>query len=188
MQLRHIIGLTLLISAVPLQMYLMKYNQEFRDLVSEIVKTLPVSMQELTIDLTEYVVVMRNYLKNIYYEYFDIINLTEDTQSTKDQETTNHKINDFRPPHLEYRIGDVVLTRNMILGVIVGWAIDKDDLTKEPEYFLLTHQDLMTESQNHMIRIENIEINNDKISKYFESYDGFRYIPNETMKKLYPKD
>lgn len=54
MQLRHVIGLTLLIGAVPLQMYLMRYNQNFRDLVSEVVKRLPVAMQELTVDLAGY--------------------------------------------------------------------------------------------------------------------------------------
>lgn len=36
----------------------------------------------------------------------------------------NELIRNFRPPHLEYRIGDVILTRNMVVGAIIGWSID----------------------------------------------------------------
>lgn len=56
MQVRHVVGLTLLLAAVPLQMYLMKYNQDFRDLVSGIVKNLPNDLLQLSTDyVTGYV-------------------------------------------------------------------------------------------------------------------------------------
>lgn len=57
MQVRHVVGLVLLMAAaVPLQMYLIKYNQDFRDLVSEINKNLPNDLLQLSTGyVTEYV-------------------------------------------------------------------------------------------------------------------------------------
>jgi len=40
------------------------------------------------------------------------------------EEVPEHLIRNFRPPHLEFRIGTVVLIQTMITGVIVGWEID----------------------------------------------------------------
>jgi len=44
--------------------------------------------------------------------------------SPEDQEVPENLIRNFRPPHLEFRIGNVVLTNNIKLGIIVGWDID----------------------------------------------------------------
>lgn len=44
--------------------------------------------------------------------------------SPEDQEVPESLIRNFRPPHLEFRIGNVVLTHSMTAGVIVGWNID----------------------------------------------------------------
>lgn len=53
MQVRHVVGLTLLLAvAVPLQIYLLKYNQDFRNVVSGIVKNLQDDLLQL---VTEYV-------------------------------------------------------------------------------------------------------------------------------------
>lgn len=51
MQIRHVVGLMLLLAAVPLQMYLTKYSKDFRDLVSTIVSNLP----QVSINVTGYV-------------------------------------------------------------------------------------------------------------------------------------
>lgn len=44
--------------------------------------------------------------------------------SPEDQEVPEHLIRNFRPPHLKFRIGNVVLTNKMTAGIIVGWNID----------------------------------------------------------------
>lgn len=56
MQFRHFVGLAALIAAVPLQMYLMKYNENFKALVAEIVEKLPEYVRNSSVvDVTEYV-------------------------------------------------------------------------------------------------------------------------------------
>lgn len=62
MQVTHVVGLVLLIASVPLQMYLMKHNERFKELVSEIVQMLPKTMQGVTIDLTDYVKTTSEYV------------------------------------------------------------------------------------------------------------------------------
>lgn len=65
------------------------------------------------------------YLQNIY-DYFGLSTLsTESDDPFEGNNVPEHLIQNFRPPHLEFRVGDVVLTRNMIIGAIVGWNIDK---------------------------------------------------------------
>lgn len=62
MQVSHVVGLVLLIASVPLQMYLMKHNENFKQLVAEIVQMLPKQMQGVTIDLTDYVKTTSKYV------------------------------------------------------------------------------------------------------------------------------
>jgi len=45
--------------------------------------------------------------------------------SPGDQEVPEHLIRHFRPPHLQFKIGNVVLTNSIRAGIIVGWNIDK---------------------------------------------------------------
>ncbi|KAE9528137.1 hypothetical protein AGLY_012559 [Aphis glycines] len=113
MQVRHVIGLILFLAAVPLQMYLIKYNQNFKDLTLEIVKNLPDGLLQLSNFVAEYVWVAKNYLHSTY-EYLGLSESLED-DSIEDQEIPENLIRNFRPPHVEFRIGN--------------------DLTKEPEYF-----------------------------------------------------
>lgn len=48
MQVRHVVGLTLLVAAaVPLQLYFLKYNQDFRNVVSGIAKNLQADLLQL---------------------------------------------------------------------------------------------------------------------------------------------
>lgn len=47
---------------------------------------------------------------------------------------SDNLIQDFRPPHLEYRIGDIVFTRSLAIGVIVGWRIDLTVSVHRPCY------------------------------------------------------
>ncbi|CAI6343498.1 unnamed protein product [Macrosiphum euphorbiae] len=190
MQVRHVVGLTvLLVAAVPLQMYLMRYNRDFRDLVSEIAKNLPNDLLQLSTDyVTGYVGTANNYLQSTY-DYLGLSKPFEDG-SPGDQEVPENLIMNFRPPHLEFRIGNVVLTHTMTAGVIVGWNIDITDLTKEPEYLILSevHEELIKLDQDKIVVIlQNIKINHKNIDQYFKSFDGMGYIPKESLQKLYPK-
>lgn len=63
MQARYVIGIVILIATVPLQFYLMKYNQDFKNLVVEITKKLPDPLQGLSVDLTDYVNTASKYLR-----------------------------------------------------------------------------------------------------------------------------
>ncbi|CAH1724528.1 uncharacterized protein LOC114120710 [Aphis gossypii] len=189
MQVRHVIGLMLFLAAVPLQMYLMKYNQNFKDLTLEIVKNLQDGLLQLSNFVAGYVWVAKNYLHSTY-EYLGLSESLED-DSIEDQEIPENSIRNFRPPHLEFRIGNVILMHTMIPGIVVGWNIDITDLTKEPEYLVLTefHEKMMKIDQDKIIiQLENIKINHKDINKYFESFDGVKYIPNKFLKKMYPKD
>lgn len=51
-----------------------------------------------------------------------------------DEPLLDNVIQDFRPPHLEYRVGDIVFTRSMIIGIIVGWRIDLTVSVHRPCY------------------------------------------------------
>lgn len=64
------------------------------------------------------------YLQNIY-DYFGSSTPTDSDDPFEGKNVPEHLIQNFRPPHLEFRVGDVVFTRNMIVGAIVGWSIDK---------------------------------------------------------------
>ncbi|KAL4121239.1 hypothetical protein QTP88_013791 [Uroleucon formosanum] len=190
MQVRHVVGLVLLMAAaVPLQMYLIKYNQDFRDLVSEINKNLPNDLLQLSTGyVTEYVHAVNHYLQNTF-NYLGLSKPIED-DSPEDQEVPEHLIRNFRPPHLKFRIGNVVLTNKMTAGIIVGWNIDITDLTKEPEYLILSeiHEELIKLDQDKiLVALQDIKINHKNINQYFESFDGINYIPKESLKKMYPK-
>lgn len=63
-----------------------------------------------------------NYLQSTF-NYLGLSKPTED-DSPEDQEVPEHVIRNFRPPHLEFEIGNVVLTNTMTTGIIVGWNID----------------------------------------------------------------
>lgn len=56
MQVRHVVGFVMLVAAVPLQMYLMKYNENFKSLVSEIVENINLTecLSGLSDNFTEY--------------------------------------------------------------------------------------------------------------------------------------
>ncbi|XP_025208015.1 uncharacterized protein LOC112603582 [Melanaphis sacchari] len=189
MQVRHVIVLMLLLAAVPLQMYLIKHNQNFKHLVSEIVKNIPNDLLQLSIHVAGYIHVAKNYLLSTFNYLSQSESFKDD--STEDQEVPKNLIRNFRPPHLEYRIGQIVLTQTMIAGIIVGWNIDIKDLTKEPEYFILTefHEELIKIDQDKiLIQLENIKIEHKEIDLYFEDFDGARYIPKKSLQKMYPKD
>ncbi|XP_026805043.1 uncharacterized protein LOC113548385 isoform X1 [Rhopalosiphum maidis] len=189
MQVRHVIGLILLLAAMPLQLYLMKYNQNFRNLVSEIVKNLSSDLLQLSIDVAGYVSLAKNYLQTTY-NYLGLSKSFEDNTS-ENQEVPENLIRNFRPPHLKFSVGNVILTHTMIAGIVVGWNIDKTDLTKEPEYLIITefHEDLIKIDQDKIIiQLENIKVDSKKIDHYFESFDGIKYIPNKLLQKMYPKD
>ncbi|XP_026805044.1 uncharacterized protein LOC113548385 isoform X2 [Rhopalosiphum maidis] len=178
MQVRHVIGLILLLAAMPLQLYLMKYNQNFRNLVSEIVKNLSSDLLQLSIDVAGYVS-----LASLSKSFED--------NTSENQEVPENLIRNFRPPHLKFSVGNVILTHTMIAGIVVGWNIDKTDLTKEPEYLIITefHEDLIKIDQDKIIiQLENIKVDSKKIDHYFESFDGIKYIPNKLLQKMYPKD
>lgn len=55
MRARYVVGILILVAAVPLQVYLMKYNRDFRNLVLEIAEKLPEPLQGLSVDFTDYV-------------------------------------------------------------------------------------------------------------------------------------
>lgn len=184
MQIRHVIGFTLLLVAVPLQLYLMKYNQDFRHLVSEIVKNLTDDLLQLSSDYVTGCVSTTNYYLQSTYDYFGL------SEPFEEQEVPENLIRNFRPPHLEFSIGNVVLIHAMIPGIIVGWNIDKTDLTKEPEYLILVenHGELMKLDQDKIIvQLQNMKINHKMVDQYFESFDGIGYLPNVSLKKMYPK-
>ncbi|XP_015379260.1 PREDICTED: uncharacterized protein LOC107173291 [Diuraphis noxia] len=169
MQVRLVVGLTLLLatSAVLLKMYLLKYNQDFRNLVSEITKSLQDDLLHL---VTEYV--------------------DDEIESPEDQEIPENLIRNFRPPHLKFGIGNVVLIHTMNPGVIIGWDIDMTDLTKEPEYLILAepHKLIKLDQDKIVVQLEHIKVNHKMIDQYFESFDGTVYIPNKSLRKMYPKD
>lgn len=157
MQVRHVIGLILFLAAVPLQMYLMKYNQHFKDLILEIVKNLPDGLLQLSNFVAGYVWVAKNYLHS---SYLDLSESFED-DSIEDLEIPDNLIRNFRPPHLEFRIGNVILMHTMIPGIIVGWNIDITDLTKEPEYLILTEfqeEIIKIDQDKIIIQLENIKV------------------------------
>ncbi|KAL5243449.1 hypothetical protein ACI65C_010859 [Semiaphis heraclei] len=168
MQVRHVVGLTLLVAAaVPLQLYFLKYNQDFRNVVSGIAKNLQADLLQLVAG------------------YVDA-----DDDSPEDQEVPENLIRNFRPPHLKFRVGNVVLTHTMHAGIIVGWNIDMTDLSKEPEYLILAEPlgELIKLDQDKIVVVlENIQVNHKMIDQYFESYDGIEYIPNKSLRKMYPK-
>lgn len=61
------------------------------------------------------------------YDYFGLSAQFNDSQLTEEEDElmmSEELIRNFRPPHMEFRVGEVVLTQKMIIGVIVGWNID----------------------------------------------------------------
>ncbi|VVC41469.1 Hemimethylated DNA-binding domain [Cinara cedri] len=207
MELRRFVGLALLIAAVPLQMYLMNNNENFKELVADIVKTLPENIRGLTVDLTEYVKAAKGYIRSVFSYFHTTISDEDDgdddnddddedvtnddgSLSEKNGEVPEHMVRNFRPPHLEFRVGDVVLTRTMAIGVIVGWKIDMSDLSREPEYYMLVDIDdnEFIEVQKNMIGLENVEVRHKNINQYFKKFDGIRYTPKKWLQKFYPKD
>jgi len=64
-----------------------------------------------------------NYLQ-ITYNYLGLSKSFEDDTSD-DQEVPENLIRNFRPPHLEFSVGNVILTHTMMAGIIIGWNIDK---------------------------------------------------------------
>lgn len=69
-----------------------------------------------------YSLFQENYLHSTY-EYLGLSESLED-DSIEDQEIPENSIRNFRPPHLEFRIGNVILMHTMIPGIVVGWNID----------------------------------------------------------------
>lgn len=67
----------------------------------------------------------------------------------KDSETPQPAIRYFRPPHLEFRVGDVVLTSHMHIGVIIGWMIDMS-----VSYFLVSPASWWMRNGNHSIVVD----------------------------------
>ncbi|KAF0709668.1 Beta-hexosaminidase, partial [Aphis craccivora] len=63
-----------------------------------------------------------NYLHSTYKNLGLSESIEDDLK--EDLEIPDNSIRNFRPPHLEFRIGNVILTHNMIPGIIVGWNID----------------------------------------------------------------
>lgn len=57
----------------------------------------------------------------VLYSYFDE---PEDQESDDEQDPPIDSVRNFRPPHLKFRVGDVVLTEHMVIGVVIGWDID----------------------------------------------------------------
>lgn len=73
-----------------------------------------------------------DYARNVYEYYFGVPDRLNDgdddddeVKTTEGGPRTSHKaIRNFRPPHVEFRVGEVILTRNLVVGVIIGWDID----------------------------------------------------------------
>ncbi|XP_050439423.1 uncharacterized protein LOC126844947 [Adelges cooleyi] len=182
MQLRNVVSLVLLILSVPLQIYLMRYNREIKEYILQLFKSLPDELYD-----SDYVmdyIDPRPYLWSI----FDYAVPT--TQDVEESEIPKDDIHEFRPPHLKYRVGDVVLTYDLSIAVVVGWSIDMSDLTKEPVYVLLIENknESSLEQQDRMLLLLDVEVHHTMIEHYFEKFDGTRYLPRDWLKKMYPKD
>lgn len=58
-----------------------------------------------------------HYIQSVYDDYF----VAPKVHVHEEIDEMDH----FRPPHIEFRIGDVILTYKRIVGIIVGWSIDR---------------------------------------------------------------
>lgn len=64
-------------------------------------------------------------MQNIYkYIASSSIPFEDVNTPVEDQQVSENLIHNFRPPHLIFKIGDVILTRFLNVGIIVGWNID----------------------------------------------------------------
>ncbi|XP_050528405.1 uncharacterized protein LOC126898439 isoform X2 [Daktulosphaira vitifoliae] len=155
MEFRQVISIAILLSSVPLQLLLLKYNREIIQFFSNVYQSLPDEFY-----LSDYIV---DYIdpRAIFWSIFDYSDTIKDDNESEDENINSAEIHEFRPPHLRYRVGDVVVTLDVNLAIIVGWSIDKSDLTKEPRYFLLIEgnkKEVTFYDQNQLILLEGIKI------------------------------
>ncbi|EDV24793.1 uncharacterized protein TRIADDRAFT_56958 [Trichoplax adhaerens] len=115
-----------------------------------------------------------------------------------------------RPPHVRYRIGQVIRHRQWgYRGVIVGWdpvakapkewldhmhPADKPHWRKKANYLVLVDTRDRLTPQSTYVAEENIEILTNrkiihpKVGDHFEEFDNSRYIPRPWLRKVYPDD
>lgn len=117
-----------------------------------------------------------------------------------------------RPPHLRYRVGQVVRDKvHGYRGVIIGWDLEAQapepwiqqvyggdlDLkkrTQQPHYAILCDARDMVPALSTYVGQENLEVlRNTRVlhpdlSDHFENYDGAQYLPRPWVQAIYPRD
>lgn len=116
-------------------------------------------------------------------------------------------LRDPRPPHIKYRVGDIVHHENGFRGVIVGWdekefapekwlrqVRGKNRDKEQPNYAVLIDTRSRLIPQLAYVMESNLSRSKGKIihpliNKYFEGMeDETRYRPRPLLRKYYPND
>ncbi|XP_065838206.1 uncharacterized protein [Oscarella lobularis] len=115
-----------------------------------------------------------------------------------------------RSSRVLYRVGQVIRHKRWgYRGVIVGWdeyakapefwlrmnhPQDKPQWRQQPNYAILVDKRDRPDGQETYVPQENIEIiantkiNHHEVEDFFDSFDGTQYLPNSSLREVYPED
>lgn len=116
---------------------------------------------------------------------------------------------DPKPPHVAYRVGQVVKHKKGYHGVIIGWDLaakappewikemhgENSHWKDQPNYAILVDTRDRQAPQMTYVPQENFEVVTSgrkvlhpSLDNYFEHFDGAQYLPRPWLKSLYPRD
>ncbi|EZA55788.1 F-box only protein [Ooceraea biroi] len=160
------------------------------------------AQSELRIDLTHIYYgkellpyVKHHYLKTVSQNFINCPAEHQVFEKSSHEEETYPLKPIKRKASMKYAVGMIVKFSPDVTGVIIGWLMR--DYNPRVQYAGQIRAYIVLCEDNRIFSISGIHLEkvktpqplkNDVLGRYFSAFNGTHYIPNETVKRLYPDD